>query len=37
MPYTNFSPIYQGLCGMSGNRIPGKVIYETQSTHKLLC
>jgi len=36
VPYTNFSPIYQGLCGMSGDRIPGKVIYETQSTHKLL-
>ena len=36
VPYTNFSPIYQGLAGMSGGRTPGKVIYETQSTHKLL-
>lgn len=36
VPYTNFSPIYKGLCGMSGDRIEGKVIYETQSTHKLL-
>lgn len=34
--YTNFSPIYRGLSGMSGNRIEGKVIYETQSAHKLL-
>ena len=36
VPYTNFSPIYKGLAGMSGGRVPGKVIYETQSTHKLL-
>lgn len=36
VPYTNFSPIYQGLAGMSGERVPDKVIYETQSTHKLL-
>ncbi|MGY0150131.1 lysine decarboxylase CadA [Edwardsiella tarda] len=36
VPYTNFSPIYKGLCGMSGDRVEGKVIYETQSTHKLL-
>ena len=36
VPYTNFSPIYQGLAGMSGGRTEGKVIYETQSTHKLL-
>ena len=36
VPYTNFSPIYKCLCGMSGERVPGKVIYETQSTHKLL-
>ncbi len=36
VPYTNFHPIYQGLSGMSGERIAGKVIYETQSTHKLL-
>lgn len=36
VPYTNFSPIYQGLAGMSGGRTEGKVIYETQPTHKLL-
>ncbi|XMR42913.1 hypothetical protein ACLK16_21675 [Escherichia coli] len=36
MPYTNFSPIYEGKCGMSGDAMPGKVFYETQSTHKLL-
>ena len=36
VPYTNFSPIYQGLAGMSGGRTEGKGIYETQSTHKLL-
>lgn len=36
VPYTNFSPIYQGLAGMSGGRTEGKVIYDTQSTHKLL-
>lgn len=36
VPYTNFSPIYQGLAGMSGGRTEGKEIYETQSTHKLL-
>lgn len=36
VPYTNFSPIYQGLADMSGGRTEGKVIYETQSTHKLL-
>lgn len=36
VPYTNFNPIYKGLCGMSGERTEGKVIYETQSTHKLL-
>ncbi|MRT56397.1 lysine decarboxylase LdcC [Enterobacteriaceae bacterium RIT693] len=36
VPYTNFHPIYQGKSGMSGDRVPGKVIYETQSTHKLL-
>ncbi len=32
----NFHPIYDGKSGMSGDRVPGKVIYETQSTHKLL-
>lgn len=36
VPYTNFSPIYKGLSGMSGERVEGKTIYETQSTHKLL-
>ncbi|OON39870.1 lysine decarboxylase LdcC [Izhakiella australiensis] len=36
VPYTHFHPIYAGKSGMSGERIPGKVIYETQSTHKLL-
>ena len=36
VPYTNFSPIYEGKCGMSGDAMPGKVFYETQSTHKLL-
>ncbi|STT52658.1 Lysine decarboxylase 2, constitutive [Klebsiella pneumoniae] len=36
VPYTHFHPIYQGKSGMSGERIPGKVIFETQSTHKML-
>ncbi|HDD9174594.1 TPA: lysine decarboxylase LdcC [Escherichia coli] len=36
VPYTNFSPIYSGKTGMGGKRIEGKVVYETQSTHKLL-
>lgn len=36
VPYTNFSPIYEGKTGMGGKRAEGKVIYETQSTHKLL-
>ena len=36
VPYTNFSNIYEGKCGMSGEAMPGKVFYETQSTHKLL-
>ena len=36
MPHTNFSPIHEGKCGMSGDAMPGKVFYETQSTHKLL-
>ncbi len=36
VPYTNFSPIYKGHAGMSGDRVAGKVFYETQSTHKLL-
>ncbi|BFU59870.1 MULTISPECIES: lysine decarboxylase LdcC [Rodentibacter] len=36
VPYTNFSPIYNGKTGMGGISVPDKVIYETQSTHKLL-
>ncbi|MDR0805877.1 MAG: lysine decarboxylase LdcC [Enterobacteriaceae bacterium] len=36
VPYTNFSPIYDGKTGMGGKRVLNKVIYETQSTHKLL-
>ncbi|GIC78388.1 lysine decarboxylase [Moritella sp. F3] len=36
VPYTNFNHIYEGKCGMSGEAMPGKVFYETQSTHKLL-
>ncbi|WP_312985920.1 lysine decarboxylase LdcC [Atlantibacter sp.] len=36
VPYTHFHPIYSGKGGMSGERTPGKVIFETQSTHKML-
>lgn len=36
VPYTNFNPIYNNKSGMGGNRIKDKVIFETQSTHKLL-
>lgn len=36
VPYTNFHPIYAGKSGMSGERVPGKVFFETQSTHKML-
>lgn len=36
VPYTNFHPIYEGLYGMSGEAVPGKLIFETHSTHKLL-
>lgn len=36
VPYTNFSPIYKNLSGMSGDAVDNKVIFETQSTHKLL-
>ena len=36
VPYTHFHPIYQGKSGMSGERVPGKVFFETQSTHKML-
>ncbi|GGZ80383.1 hypothetical protein GCM10007161_10120 [Ignatzschineria indica] len=36
VPYTNFHPIYAGKSDMGGKRVADKVIYETQSTHKLL-
>jgi len=36
VPYTNFHPAYQGRYGMHGDVPAGKVIFETQSTHKLL-
>ncbi|PWW08900.1 lysine decarboxylase LdcC [Mangrovibacter plantisponsor] len=36
VPYTQFHPIYSGKSGMSGERVPGKVFFETQSTHKML-
>ncbi|THA22503.1 lysine decarboxylase LdcC [Histophilus somni] len=36
VPYTNFNPIYEGKTGMGGKRVEDKIIYETQSTHKLL-
>ncbi|EOU1295651.1 lysine decarboxylase LdcC [Cronobacter sakazakii] len=36
VPYTHFHPIYKGKSGMSGERVPGKVFFETQSTHKML-
>jgi len=36
IPYTNFSPIYKGLSGMTSKPIKNKTIFETQSTHKLL-
>ena len=36
VPYTAFSPIYDGKHGMTGDAKPGQVIFETQSTHKLL-
>ena len=36
VPYTHFHPIYKGKSGMSGERVPGKVFCETQSTHKML-
>ncbi len=36
VPYTNFHPIYKGKYGMDGARTPGKTVYETQSSHKLL-
>jgi lysine decarboxylase len=36
MPYTNFHPIYKNKFGMSLTPKPDQVIFETQSTHKLL-
>lgn len=36
VPYTNFHPMYEGKTGMGGKVVANKVIYETQSTHKLL-
>lgn len=36
VPYTNFNDIYTGKCGMSGDAMPNRIFYETQSTHKLL-
>ncbi len=35
-PYTNFHEIYEGKAGITGKRINDKVVFETQSTHKLL-
>lgn len=36
VPYTNFHPMYNGKTGMGGKTVSDKIIYETQSTHKLL-
>ncbi|MGL4859577.1 MAG: lysine decarboxylase LdcC, partial [Enterobacteriaceae bacterium] len=36
VPYTHFHQIYEGLGAMSSAPVADKVIYETQSTHKLL-
>lgn len=36
VPYTNFHEIYNNKSGMGGERVEGKIIFETQSTHKLL-
>jgi lysine decarboxylase len=36
VPYTAFHPIYNGKHGMTGQTRDGQVIFETQSTHKLL-
>lgn len=36
VPYTQFHPVYQNKSGMGGERVSGKLIFETQSTHKLL-
>jgi len=36
VPYAHFHPMYQGKYAMCGLPVPGKVVYETQSTHKLL-
>lgn len=36
IPYTNFHPIYEKKYGMYVNAQTDKIIYSTQSTHKLL-
>ena len=36
VPYTKFHPIYAGKFGLSLTPYPEQVIFETQSTHKLL-
>lgn len=36
IPYAHFHPIYQGKYGMSIEPQKGQVVFETQSTHKLL-
>jgi lysine decarboxylase len=36
VPYTAFHPIYDGKHGMTGQAREGQIIFETQSTHKLL-
>ena len=36
VPYTQFHPVYQNKSGMGGEPVSGKLIFETQSTHKLL-
>ena len=36
VPYTEFHPIYAGKFGLSLTPNPEQVIFETQSTHKLL-
>ena len=36
IPYANFSNIYDNLSGMYGKAPQNKIIFETQSTHKLL-
>jgi len=36
VPYTKFHPIYANKFGLSLTPYPDQVIFETQSTHKLL-